>query len=266
MRAGQQSTRLCLLVVDQPTFALRAPCVSTNTTTAAWRNTATSLATVASRPCSKLGFHVDVDTTLWLRSRAAMAPAALPRVSDGADAAATTVHGIAHPPAAAATAGCGGLLAVVEVVLVERSDAGVACAEYSAAWCAIPLELPGGASAACGSAACGSGAPAPASRRPGAVPAALGCCGVATQAASLARAPQPRSPCSPLRAGVMAARLGAHSTLCVPLFVGSPRWLACSASLPLGQCPPPPQLLADGAACRLHFQASGVEVDVWEHK
>jgi len=64
------------------------------------------------------------------------------------------------------------------------------------------------------------------------------------------------SPFSPLRSGVMAARLGTHSLLCVPVFVGSPRYLLLQRTLAPGQCPAPPQLLADGAECRLHYQVS----------
>lgn len=61
-------------------------------------------------------------------------------------------------------------------------------------------------------------------------------------------------PLSPLQAGALAARLGTGGSLSVPVFVGSPRWLVLHRASPPGKCPAPPQLLADGAECRLHFQ------------
>lgn len=52
----------------------------------------------------------------------------------------------------------------------------------------------------------------------------------------------------------MAAQLGAGGELCVPVFVGSPRYLLLRQLLPAHLRLPPELLLADGAACRLHYR------------
>jgi hypothetical protein len=59
---------------------------------------------------------------------------------------------------------------------------------------------------------------------------------------------------SPLRNGRMAAQQGAAGRLCVPVFVGSPRYLLLSRLLAPQQRLHPTPLLADGAACRLHYE------------
>lgn len=204
---------------------------------------------------------MDLGCTLFLHTRASLAAQSGPAAASEAAA--------ANLPSGT---GSGGLLAVVEVVLVERCDSGVPCAEYSAGWCAIPLEHPAGSGtgdapspypAAAARAGAGHGSEGAASFTPkhtraGCTPLAARC---ARQPASPAAAPAPAagagagsSPFSPLRSGVMAARLGAHSMLCVPVYVGSPRLLLLQRALPPGQCPAPPMLAADGAECRLHYQ------------
>lgn len=176
---------------------------------------------------SKRGFHVHLDGTFFLSSRAPLAAGGAARAARGAASAdALPSNG----------SGGGGVLAVVEVVLVERGAGSVTSAEYSAAWCAMPLEaLPGtGSSSGSGLGATPAGA---------AVAAAPGAAEATPRAGQRGQgphgnAPAPGSPHSPLRAGVMAARLGAQSVLSVPLFVGSPRFLLLLHALPAAQCPP----------------------------
>lgn len=197
--------------------------------------------------CRKRGFHLDLESTFFLSTRAPL----------GASAGACTASGAGTAgalPSVASGSGSG-VLVVVEVVLVEHGEGGIVSSEYSAAWCAIALGSQHGSGS-------GSGGLTPAlSGAGGATGAGMV---AATPLAGRRRgrgihshSPTPASPCSPLRAGVMAARLGAHSLLSVPLFVGSPRFLLLQHALPAAQCPPPPQLLADGAECRLFYQARG---------
>lgn len=174
--------------------------------------------------------------------------------------------------AAAAIGGCGGsLAAVVEVVLVERGEDGVMLNEFSAGWSMVPLAGSGGGGGGGGSPnprAAGPGVTAPASPSKAglSISASIGrngnsrsrgtlrlgsCLGCSAAPSSPVLA---HEPLSPLQAGALAARLGAGGSLTVPVFVGSPRWLLLHQASPPGKCPAPPQLLADGAECRLHFQ------------
>lgn len=206
------------------------------------------------------GFHVDLSWDLFLHTRAVLGGPASPspaRCSLG------PAGGSSHPAAEPAR-----LLAVVELVLLERSEEGVTLSEVSAGWCAVPL------SPAAGSAV-GTHAPhtaaafasPPASppklpavgvlatqqrQRPGRLAACLGTCA----GAPATRSPEACPPPSPLRAGCLAARMGAGGALSVPLFVGSPRYLLVRREAPAG-CPPPAQLLSDaGAECRLFYSVS----------
>lgn len=164
----------------------------------------------------------------------------------------------------------GALAAVVEVILVERGEDGVTLNEFSAGWAMVPLFGDGCSSAG----GCSDAQPAragPGIISPGSPSkAALGiatsskpscaargglrlgsCLGCAAAPASPAPA---GGPLSPLQSGALAARLGAGASMSVPVFVGSPRWLVLRQASPPGTCEAPPQLLADGAECRLHFQ------------
>ena len=197
------------------------------------------------------GFHVDLSWSLFLHTRAALG---------GVRPGSPSPHG----PGGGGTAR---LLAVVELVLLERSEDGVTLSEASAGWCTVPL------SPAAGSAFGSTPAPAHAAaaafasppssppklpavgvlathqrQRPGLLASCLGACA----GAPATRSPQACPP-SPLRAGCLAARLGAGGALSVPLFVGSPRYLLVRQEAPAG-CPPPTQLLSDaGAECRLFY-------------
>ncbi|KAL4443404.1 hypothetical protein ABPG75_011141 [Micractinium tetrahymenae] len=203
------------------------------------------------RSKGKRGFHVDLDSTFYLSTRAPLAAGGPPNTSPAAGS------GGALPFGTSSGGGGGGVLAVVEVVLVERGDGGLVSAEYSAAWCAIPLEVQPGSSGGVASGGSGALIPAAAGGSAAAVPGAAAVTPRAGQRGKGVHGPHspaPGSPYSPLRAVIMAARLGAQFLLCVPLFVGSPRFLLLQRALPAAQCPPPPQLLADGAECRLYYQ------------
>eukprot|EP00887_Chlorella_sp_A99_P001170 scaffold14.g1170.t1 len=176
----------------------------------------------------KHGFRVDLDLAAFFHSRAAIAGAA-----PGA------------PPA---------LSAVAEVVLVERSEAGVVGGEYSAGWAAVPLSLP-----------CGQESYPPPAPPPSASPTKAA--GLATEAGpsgSGALAPAPASPAWPRSSGAHAGAGGAPVLVgppgcgrpvlhCVPVVVGSPRYLLLRRELPPEHCFAPPPLAAEGAPCRLHY-------------
>ncbi len=238
-------------------------------------------ALVRAPSCSKRGFHLSLDYTLYLHTRAVLADHNAQHSSGSGSSTATGASG--STSAAAAVGGAssgGGLAAVVEVVLVERGEDGVMLNEFSAGWSMVPLggsgDVIGGGShgihsssphphpAGPGIIASGSPSKAPlgdaaSNGRTGASSARgklrLGSClGCGAAPAS----PDPASePLSPLQFGALAARLGTGGSMSVPVFVGSPRWLLLHQASPPGHCPAPPQLLADGAECRLHFQ-------VWE--
>lgn len=157
------------------------------------------------------------------------------------------------------------MLAVVEVVLVERSEGGVMLNEFSAGWCAVPL---GGAADGCASGGFGGHAAGPGSAAPGSPGKAARRGGAPSSGwrlgGCLSCAAAPGSPladggaAAPLQCGALATRLGAGGTMSVSVFVGSPRWLVLRQALPPGKCPAPMQLLADGAECRLHYRVRGV--------
>lgn len=167
--------------------------------------------------------------------------------------------------AAAGARPAASLFAVVEVVLVERSDDGMVCGEYSGGWCAVPLSLdePTVARAAGSSRTHTSHAHAAGSASPDKVPpmgaASVLCCRQSSwlppsKLSAWPPASLPDSGTSQPNSYLMAAQPGTAGRLCVPVIAGSPRCLLLSHLLAPQQGLRPPPLLVDGAACRLHYE------------
>ncbi len=123
----------------------------------------------------------------------------------------------------------GKLCAIVEVVLVKRSEEGVVEAEYSAGWAQVHLQMSSHQGQLNSSPTRGG--------------------------ASLPQSPSKRGGSASASGSLHVGHQG--PTCSVPVFVGSPRYLMLKKVFP-EEAYPPQQLMADGAECCLHYTVRGL--------